>query len=141
MFLYKCVSLFEGMINQHLYGELISKYSFSYNKINTILTKLSSADKIDWFMKMITEKSFLSNSPWSEIKPFLDARNFLIHSKPLENKKHDKHTDILTRERLIFLLEQSFKFYNLLTDNLSEERKTYEQRIYRIREEISTIFS
>ena len=136
MFLFEIFSIFEGFINHYLYSEAVLNYDFSLNKINTILSKLSTTDKIDWFMEMVVGQSFITSAAWGEIKPFLKARNSLMHLKPMEYTKEDMVKEKVTFESLVFLMEQ----IKLLSDEISKTKSTKmeenEQKIENIRKKM-----
>ncbi|MFY0518253.1 hypothetical protein ACOMCU_10535 [Lysinibacillus sp. UGB7] len=136
MFLFEIFSIFEGFINHYLYSEVVLNYDFSLNKINSILSKLSTTDKIDWFMEMVVGQSFITHSAWGEIKPFLKARNSLVHLKPMEYTKEDVIKEKVTCESLVFLMEQIKLLSEEISNTKSAEMEENEQKIENIRKKM-----
>lgn len=132
MFLIEAVSIFETMINHHFETELKLNYKLSREKVEHILVKLNTEDKLSWLLIMISGKNFTKSKYWSIIKNGINARNFFIHYKPSLSKKYEKYLKMLEYDSITEFLSASTKCCEYLKKARSKVYQEYQNRIKKV---------
>jgi len=135
MYLYYAVSIFEGMINNHLSQELNEIQMIPLNTVNEEILRLSNKQKLGWVLHLTNNKNFIEqkSKTWQDLKKILDLRNFLLHYKPEDADKFDKKDKDFSKNDLLKFIKNCNECKTYLNRIKNKELKDKERRIKIVR--------
>lgn len=130
--LFQLVRLFESIVNEYIYCELLFK-DFTRKEIKKVQRKLTTEDKLGWFLKLINGKDYTDCKNWSLINNYILARNFYIHYAPDTLDTYDNHEEILTKDSFMSFLNYSSDCYSFLKECRCKEYIEHFERVSKVK--------
>lgn len=132
MLLIYIVISFEQIVNQHVYFELMYR-GFTRKEIKKILHKLSTEEKLGWFLKLICREDYTNSENWSLISNFIQTRNFYIHYGPDTSEINSNHRIKLSKDSFMSFVEYSSDCYSFLNECKTEKFEDFSERVSNIK--------